>query len=166
MKNEVLIRTATADDFDQLLDLFTEVAEERVWIGTEPGFNRDAYRLGWKRLTEDQSGFLIIALDGESLVGTLSAHPDSEHGCEVGMLVKSSHRGKGIGSALLREAIRWARERGEPSLRLLVFPHNATAIGLYERYGFKKEKRIERFKRRQTGETWDVIVMSLELDSA
>jgi hypothetical protein len=47
-----LIRPARRDDFDALADLFAEVAAERIWIGTEPGFDRDAYRSGWTRIVE------------------------------------------------------------------------------------------------------------------
>jgi ribosomal protein S18 acetylase RimI-like enzyme len=158
-----LIRPARSDDFDGLIGLFTEVAEERLWIGTEPGFDQNAYRLGWARTVDGHGGALFVASAGESLVGTLSIHPDSEHGCEIGMLVKPGHRGKGIGALLLGEAIRWARQRNEAALSLLVFPHNAAAVSLYKRHGFAETRRIEAFKMRQNGEAWDVILMVLQL---
>ena len=163
MRKAVLVRPAGCDDLDQLLCLFTEVAAERIWIGTQPGFDQEAYRSRWTRVIEEKSGMLIVASEDDALVGTLSIDLDSEHGCEIGMLVKSEHRGKGIGTALLREAIRWARQRNETSLCLLVFPHNAAAIALYERHGFEKKRRIEAFKKRQNGEIWDVILMVLPL---
>ncbi len=105
----------------------------------------------------------MVASEGDALVGTLSIHPDSEHGCEIGMLVKPGHRGIGVGAALLREAIRWARQRNEASLCLLVFPHNVAAIALYERYGFEETGRYKAFKKRQNGEVWDVVLMVLPL---
>jgi [ribosomal protein S18]-alanine N-acetyltransferase len=163
VKKDVLVRPARSDDLDQLLGLFIEVAEERLWIGTEPGFDQDAYRSRWERVVEEQSATLMVATEGDALIGTLSIHPDSEYGCEIGMLVKPGHRGKGVGAALLREAVRWARQQNEPSLCLLVFPHNAAAIALYERYGFEKMRRIEAFKKRQNGDVWDVILMVLPL---
>jgi ribosomal-protein-alanine N-acetyltransferase len=158
-----LIRPARPDDFDDLITLFVEVAEERRWIGTEPGFNQNAYRSGWARIVDGHGGALFVASEGESLIGTLSIHPDSEHGCEIGMLVKPGHRGKGIGALLLAEAIRWARQRNEAALCLLVFPHNSAAVALYKRCGFAEMRRFEAFKKRQNGEAWDVMLMVLPL---
>jgi ribosomal protein S18 acetylase RimI-like enzyme len=163
MTADVLVRAATVDDFDRLIALFTEVAEERLWIGTEPGFSHDDYRSGWRRLVEEDAGVLFVALQGELFVGTLSIHPDSEHGCEVGMLVKREYRRKGVGAALLRAAIHWGRRQCRPALSLLVFPHNTAAIALYERYRFETRRRIAGFKRRQNGEVWDVLLMVLPL---
>jgi putative acetyltransferase len=79
------------------------------------------------------------------------------------MMVKREHRRKGIGSELLCEAIRWARERNETMLSLIVFPHNAAAIALYEKFGFVEKHRYQALKRRQNGEVWDGILMVLPL---
>lgn len=134
--NDVTIRPCSEADLDGLLDLFAEVAEERIWIGTEPGCN---------------------------VVGSLSVHPDSEHDCRIGMLVKPGYRGKGIGSALLGEAVQWARRQNQATISLLVFPHNAAAIALYERHGFKETGRHRAFVKRQTGDVCDAIAMTLQL---
>ena len=159
MKQDVVIRPASRDDFDQLITLFESVADERLWIGTEPGFDQRAYRAGWADVVDGKGGALFVAAEGDCLVGTLGIRHSSNHGCELGMLVKMSHRGRGVGSALVTEAIQWARQRGEPSLSLLVFPHNAAAIALYKRFGFEERRRYERFKKRQNGDVWDVILM-------
>ncbi|MEW9305075.1 GNAT family N-acetyltransferase [Labrys neptuniae] len=62
------------------------------------------------------------------------------HAAGLGMGVHDDHRGKGIGTALLREIIdaadQWLRiER----LELTVFADNLRAIRLYERFGFEQE---------------------------
>ena len=163
MIKDVFIRAATPDDFDRLLNLFDEVAAERGWIGTEPGFDRSAYRAGWNRIVDANGGALFVATDGETIIGTLSVHPDSDHGCEIGTMVKPGYRGAGIGSMLLGHAIDWARARQERTLSLLVFPHNSAAIALYEHFGFEERQRYEGFKKRQNGEVWDVILMVLPL---
>ncbi len=54
-------------------------------------------------------------------------------------MVAASHRRRGIGTALLDAAVQWGREAGVRKLELHVFPWNAAAIALYERYGFVKE---------------------------
>ena len=49
--------------------------------------------------------------------------------------------GRGVGSALLREALRWAAARGLHRVELTVMAHNTRAIALYERMGFVREGR-------------------------
>jgi putative acetyltransferase len=163
MAEDRLIRACGPGDVEDLLKLFTEVAEERLWIGTEPGFDRAAYRRGWDRVLAGDGGAMFVALEAGRIAGTLGVHPDAEHGCAIAMLVQREHRHKGIGSDLLREAIRWARERDETMLSLIVFPHNAAAIALYQKFGFVEKQRYQGFKRRQNGEVWDGILMVLTL---
>lgn len=59
--------------------------------------------------------------------------PDSRWGYISNMFVRDEHRGGGIGSALLRELICAARERGYA--RLVLSP-SEEAIGFYQRAGF------------------------------
>jgi ribosomal protein S18 acetylase RimI-like enzyme len=51
-------------------------------------------------------------------------------------------RGKGAGSHLMSELIREACERGERGMVLEVIKQNVKAIGLYEKHGFKKVRRL------------------------
>jgi ribosomal protein S18 acetylase RimI-like enzyme len=51
-------------------------------------------------------------------------------------------RGKGAGAYLMAELIREARERGEHGMVLEVIEQNVNAIALYEKYGFKKVRRL------------------------
>ena len=81
----------------------------------------------------------------------------------VGMAVLREWRGRGVGSALLAAGIEWSRERGLHKLVLDVFPHNAAAIGLYEKFGFVQEgHRIKQY-RRANGELWDALDLGLLL---
>ena len=52
------------------------------------------------------------------------------------MIVEASHRGTGIGAALMASAREWARAQGAVSLRTSVVPGNARARAFYEREGF------------------------------
>jgi ribosomal protein S18 acetylase RimI-like enzyme len=54
-------------------------------------------------------------------------------------MVAESHRRRGIGRALLDQAVDWARTAGVRKLELHVFPWNEPAIHLYESYGFVRE---------------------------
>jgi ribosomal protein S18 acetylase RimI-like enzyme len=78
-------------------------------------------------------------------------------------MVAAERRRKGVGSALLRQAVAWARRAGVRKLELHVFPHNEPAIELYERFGFEREGYRRNHYRRGDGYV-DAILMAYELD--
>jgi len=82
---------------------------------------------------------------------------------ELGMLVDRGWRGRGVGLALLRAGIEWARGQGLHKLCLEVFARNTAAIALYRKSGFAEEGRRVSQYRRASGELWDSIVMGLAL---
>ncbi|MHB8147313.1 MAG: GNAT family N-acetyltransferase [Vulcanimicrobiaceae bacterium] len=159
----LLIRRGNSSDFEPLLDLFEAVAEERIWIGTEPDFDRDRYRERWIHNLAAPNRPLFVACDGERVIGMLAVNEHEEFGPTLGMLVEAAFRGQGVGQALLDACIAWARERGLPALHLLVFPHNTRARALYRRKGFIEVERFERDVTRSDGQVWDSILMSLRL---
>ena len=80
------------------------------------------------------------AWDGDALVGTvtllLDLPPNQPHRAEIAkMMTRVSHRGRGIASALMREAERCAVERGR-TLLVLDTATEEGASGLYEKLGF------------------------------
>jgi ribosomal-protein-alanine N-acetyltransferase len=153
------IREAVPSDCDALLALFEGVAAERLHIATEPDFDHERYRAGWLELMGDPLRLMLVALDGEVVIGSLSIFGASKLGMALGMMVQGSHRRRGAGRALLDRASDWARANGALSLALKVFPHNVAAIALYRSAGFMEIERRERDVPRQGGEVWDTILM-------
>jgi RimJ/RimL family protein N-acetyltransferase len=142
-----------------------EVASEGRWIGEADPAERDstAGRLT-TRVSDPRSG-AYVAVVGDRIVGFLSV--TDVHGCaDLGMFVKRDHRGQGVGRMLLTAAVAWAREAGCHKVVLEVWPHNDTAIRLYESAGFVAEGRRVRHHRRRDGSLWDSIEMGLVLDEA
>lgn len=160
MTSDADVRRARPDDVEGILDLFEDVAAERKWIATEPGFDRDRKRervlasMGRPRQTP-----CWIACDGALVAGNLSVFEDSGGEQALGMMVRASHRRRGIGRALLLRCLAWAREHQIGTLSLEVFPHNAPALALYREMGFLEIERRERAFPRQNGEVWDSIRM-------
>jgi RimJ/RimL family protein N-acetyltransferase len=151
------IRPASDDDRLPLALLFAAVAQERDGIATEPPVDVEARAASW---TIDGT---LVAVAGAELIGSLVVEP-SRHGFgEIGMAVAREWRGRGVGSALLADAIEWARDRGLHKLSLGVFAHNAAAIQLYHKFGFVEEGRRIKQYRRTSGELWDAIEMGLLL---
>jgi RimJ/RimL family protein N-acetyltransferase len=160
----VTVRPATPADVDTLVAMLAEVAAEGRWIGTEAPVDVERRR---RRLLEDVEGGHAIVLVAEAAgepVGQLGLHLAPYGVADLGMLVVAGWRGRGVGTALLAEAVRRAREAGAHKLALQVWPHNTAAIALYERFGFQREGYLRRHYRRRSGELWDAVVMGLPLD--
>jgi putative acetyltransferase len=157
------VRSATEADFDEMLDLFDRVAAERLWIGTEPGFNRELYRKNWALWLHDPGDLFLVAECDGGVVGLLIVHPHIEFGPTLGMLVDERYRQRGIGRAILERCLAWARARNLAALHLLVFPHNAAAINLYRALGFEEIERFARDVTRADGTIWDTILMRATL---
>jgi putative acetyltransferase len=79
------------------------------------------------------------------------------------MFVVATHRGRGIGTALMSEAMRWAHEHAIERIELTVYPHNVAAIALYRRFGFLEEGRLVRHAKKSYGYE-DEILMATFLD--
>jgi ribosomal protein S18 acetylase RimI-like enzyme len=153
------VRAAAEADARAMAELFAAVAAERTGIASEPPVDVEERAARFART----AGGSLVAVAGAQLVGVIHVEA-SPHGFgELGMLVHRDWRGRGVGSALLREAIVWARGQGLHKLCLEVFAHNQAAIALYRKAGFVEEGRRARQYRRASGELWDAIVMGLAL---
>jgi RimJ/RimL family protein N-acetyltransferase len=161
---EITVRDATLADVDALVAMLVEVAGEGRWIGTEAPVDTTRRR---RRMTADVEAADVVVLvaeaDGEP-VGQLGLELARYGVANLGMLVTAGWRGRGGGTALLAEAVERARAAGAHKIALQVWPHNAAAIALYERFGFEREGYLRRHYRRRSGELWDAVVMGLPLD--
>jgi ribosomal protein S18 acetylase RimI-like enzyme len=92
---------------------------------------------------------LLIARTNGQIVGMLTLVtfeiPTGLRAWIEDVVVNDSVRGKGIGTALTREAIRLARERGARTVDLTSRPSRQAAHRLYEGLGFKiRDSRVYR----------------------
>jgi GNAT superfamily N-acetyltransferase len=78
-----------------------------------------------------------VALHANVIVGTVSAHPEGEALHIRSMAVRPSMRGRGIGKLLLQRVEKFASANRYKRLILNTTPFLASAIRLYERFGFR-----------------------------
>jgi len=164
------IRHAEPSDAEQLTRLADAVsAEPEGWLISVAGEWRSAgdERRFLKPLRRYPHAAVFVAeRDDGALVGRLSVgrdpHPASTHVADVGLMVALDARRQGVGTALMRAAVDWARETGVHKLELHVFPWNEAAIALYEAFGFEREGYRKRHYRRG-GELVDAILMAYEV---
>jgi [ribosomal protein S18]-alanine N-acetyltransferase len=142
-------------DLPACLDLFAAVCAEGLWLATEAPIDRRVIRRRWEALQSTGDGALLLAERARgcppaglvALVGRCRP--------ELGMVVDSACRGAGVGDALVRAALEWARRAGAPEVVLHVFTHNAGAIALYRKHGFEQRGTLLRAYPRRSGERWD-----------
>lgn len=161
------VRRARSDDLDELLRLRRAVAAEGIWIGAEAPIDeagdleKMATTIGYA--PDDPWGTMFVAVDDGCIVGNLVlVNPIGV--ADLGMNVAFSHRGRGVGAALLDVGIDWARRVGAHKVALQHWPWNHKARALYERAGFREEGYLRRHYRRHDGSLWDAAIMGLVLD--
>ena len=73
--------------------------------------------------------------------------------------VEGASRGRGVGRALLDEALRQASNAGAKAMFLEVGKDNAPALALYERFGFVKVGERAGYYRRNDGTRASAVIM-------
>jgi ribosomal protein S18 acetylase RimI-like enzyme len=129
--------------FDEAAEL--DLLDRSVWDETTtPAGPRKNPFFGAKQQLADT----WVADDGGLIVGffVLGQRTTLESNRHVALLrmvaVAAEHRGRGIGTALVRRAIEESNRRRCQKLSLTVLGTNARAIRLYEREGFAVEGRL------------------------
>jgi len=162
----VKIRPAEATDAEQLVELAEAVGiEEGDWLISTSSWRSVAdERRYLKAIRGHPDAAVFVAEDEGRVVGRLSLardpHPASHHVADLGLMVAASHRRRGLGRALLQQAVAWAGESGVRRLELHVFPWNEPALALYEAFGFEREG-LRRQQYRRGAEYVDAILMAL-----
>jgi ribosomal protein S18 acetylase RimI-like enzyme len=166
----VTIRPATPSDARGFLAHWGDVVMESRFLRTErvettPTQVRKRFRRSWM---SEEANILAVAADGR-VVGHLGMsrerHPATRHVATLGMAVTAGDRRRGVGTALLAEGFRWARDHGVAKLLLSVYPENTPAIALYRRFGFEEEGRLARQSRTSSG-VRDEILMAAWVEEA
>ncbi len=126
-KGEIEVRSDSRPDWDQILDVDRE-AFEGFWLMSHNGLIEAHDTNKTAVVVTAQSDVLLTgyAIVG-SQWGTAYLHR---------IAVRPAESGRGVGSALLDEAIRWATRTGARSMVLNVRPENTRAKQVYRRAGF------------------------------
>ncbi|MGB9790121.1 GNAT family N-acetyltransferase [Thermotoga caldifontis] len=165
----VTIRWVRLSDAPQLVAFKKAVTSESPFLLTYPDEVEDVFearRYISIYLTDDRRIFLVAEYQGE-IVGMITLAGSSRrkilHKAELGISVRKPYWGKGIGSALISEALRIAKQKGFKKIQLEVMEHNERAIRLYKKFGFEIEGRKKKAIC-MDGQYFDLLVMGKWLE--
>ena len=109
---------------DRFLRFGTPVSTPRITAYVDGiDFGRDAVLVVRDGTTSELAGVVHAAFDGDE--------------AELGVSVLPAHRNRGIGRALLEDAVAQARNRGMRRLWMQFLPHNAPILRLARKLGMR-----------------------------
>lgn len=117
-----------------------------------------------------QKNLLLVAVVGPSIIGCVGAlqadaglREQTAHILHVGLHLKETYRGLGIGSQMLAYTIEWAQERGFKKIEASIYTTNKRSLDLFIREGFTQEGIRQRSIR--IGKDYiDVVLMGKVLE--
>lgn len=112
---------------------------------------------------------LLATRDGE-VCGYLVVDPSqvrwSRHVAEVRVLLGPTVRGLGLGRRLMKEAFRIAGAMGIEKMVAQMTTDQASAINVFQNYGFENEAILQRHVKDRDGATYDLLVMRRWVDAS
>jgi L-amino acid N-acyltransferase YncA len=138
----MLVRDATEDDLPAILEIYNDV------IATSTAVYRDAPatlddRVAWWR-AKREPGFPTLVADEKGTVtgfasfGDFRPWPGYRFTVEHTVHVHRDHRGRGVGTALMRPLIDRAQQLGKHVMIAGVDADNTGSIVFHERLGFER----------------------------
>lgn len=138
------IRTATTDDIPAMAELLHQLFA--IESDFTPDYQKQAR--GLELLIERPSAIIFVAEINGEVVGmcTIQIIISTAMGMEVGamedLIIDVDHRGTGIGSALMRNAERWAAQKKLGRLQLRADKDNGPALCFYRQQGWTRTNLI------------------------
>lgn len=170
MTNSLIIEKAQPQDAKDIIDFLNQVGGESDFLTF--GFNEfhisvaEELTIINECLSQNHSLMLIGKINSQiasQLYLDVPSQPRLAHIGYLGLSVKKQFWGMSIGTRMLLEAIRWAKERSLIKIQLQVRIDNLNAIKLYQKFNFtidgtiKKSLKINEFY-------YDELLMSLDLE--
>ncbi len=143
---DVLLRRAQPEDAEAHVELWNAIGAERIYLMTERlARTVEEVRTQFRDADPLRTLWLVAEQDGQLVGGAglqRGVWKKNEHTATLGIALRKEFRGRGIGEALLRSGLEWARSVGIRKVKLGVFATNDRAIALYRKLGFVEEARL------------------------
>jgi ribosomal protein S18 acetylase RimI-like enzyme len=127
---------AEAGDLPAILDLWKRA-------GTEPGHTDDIESL--TKLIAHDPGALLIAVEDETIAGSVIAAWDGWRGSIYRLAVAPSHQRRGLGTVLVNAAVKRLRTLGAVRLQAIVVETDLQATGFWRASDWSEQVARLRF---------------------
>jgi ribosomal protein S18 acetylase RimI-like enzyme len=132
------IREISETDWAQVWPIVRNVVEAAETFVYDPSMSSSQ---AWQTWVEAPPGLTVVAIQEHRVVGTAKMGPNHQgpgsHVSTASFMVAADARGRGVGTAMCRYALAWAKERGYAGMQFnAVAESNHRAVELYQRHGF------------------------------
>jgi phosphinothricin acetyltransferase len=136
------IRDAVEADFDAITAIYNEVVTTSTAIYNDCPTTCDE-RLAWWRSRREQGYPVLVAAEGTSIIGFATfgdfrPWPGYRFTVEGTIHIRSSSRGQGVGTGLLKILLHRAKALGKHSMIAGVDSENKASLRFLERFGFER----------------------------
>ncbi|QYA45745.1 GNAT family N-acetyltransferase [Macrococcoides bohemicum] len=160
------IRKATINDIESIKLIYNQGIEDRI-ATLETDVKDNEYIKNWL-FRRPEKYTTILLHDAEEILGFATINPYSARCAysdvgEVSIYIDREYRGKGFGTIILLELVKFAKNNKFHKLVLFALEKNKAGNKLYEKIGFKhvgvfkEQGKIE-------GEYVDIVIKELLLD--
>ncbi|WP_026309416.1 GNAT family N-acetyltransferase [Niabella aurantiaca] len=174
LKNNVTItiRAAIKTDAEDLLEAGWRYLQESPYLIStvnEFNFTKQQEQAWIRSLNESDNSLLLVAIYNNRIIGTLQLSGESRskirHNALLGIAVRRQWQEVGLGTALIRTAVGWAKAKGIlKNIWLNVHATNGLAIALYKKMGFTEAGYQKNYIRDPGGRQIDNLLMGLFLE--
>ena len=136
----MIIREFAERDWPQVWDIVRAVVRAGDTFAYDPAMTEEAARQIW---IEPPPGRTVVAVsEDDRVLGTAKMGPNrpgpGRHVSTASFMVAETARGLGVGTALCRYALDWARHHGYAAMQFnAVAETNIAAVRVYQRLGFE-----------------------------
>lgn len=165
----IIIKEAQESDAKAIIEYIQRNQDKYLYMisKTEEMKLEEAYEKQMIKLHgQRENCVFFIAVESKKVVGMLNFVGGNRsrdmHDGEFGLSVQTDHFGRGIGSLLMDNLMRWGQNNQViRRMTLFVMHSNKRAIRLYQRYGFNIEGVRRQAVRFEDGRVQDLIMMGI-----
>ena len=163
MNSQIQVRRARETDVGAITRIYNQGIEDRIATLEADPKREDDVRAALSERSERYA--VLVAQAADEVVGWASLNPYHAHRraydavADLSVYVERSIRGTGVGTKLLEELERLAREHGFHKLVLFTLPFNAGGQRLYRARGFRE---VGVFREQGTLDGRFIDVMAME----
>jgi len=159
---KIVIRPLVKEDGPALLAFFSALPDDDRQFLKEDVTKKEVIDRWIAELNFDKV-LPIVAVRDSDIIGDATIHFNTrgwqKHRAEIRCVVSRKYQRKGLGTALMRELVSHAVEKGVVSISAYMMDIQKSAQRAFERIGFRKEAELKDFVKDIKGKTHNLVVM-------